>query len=100
MTKEEMQMITYPYIANVTLHKESIVSKEKNLYISDIQTHAGNLESTSIVIGSGIDLFVSEYTPLITFDNSEDLNKQQLLLTFLIVLVVTIVLHFVVKKKK
>ncbi|EKE40598.1 hypothetical protein ENUP19_0305G0091 [Entamoeba nuttalli] len=100
MTREDAEMGELPYSANLNITKENLVTKEIDLDIDTLQTHPGTMESTTIVVGTGIDLYISQVTPILSFDSTYNFNKPQLFITTIIVLVVTVVLSFITKKKK
>ncbi|KAJ8320425.1 hypothetical protein KUTeg_002012 [Tegillarca granosa] len=68
-TQETMEEGTIPYIPELPVSTEAVINYNQSVYnVRDIQTSPAGLESTSLVLSYGLDLFFTRVTPSKMFD--------------------------------
>ncbi|XP_029634121.1 ER membrane protein complex subunit 1 [Octopus sinensis] len=72
-TQQHMEEGIIPYMPEIPINIEAIVNYNKSVYgISGIYTGSAGLESTSLILGYGLDLFYTRVNPSKMFDVLKD----------------------------
>ncbi|KAH9463408.1 hypothetical protein Pst134EA_015491 [Puccinia striiformis f. sp. tritici] len=101
-TTEEMEEFLVMYDPLIMIDPKTIITGDRQTKgLEKVYSFPTEFESTSAVIGVGLDLFVSSTAPSRTFDMlGSDFNKAQLILTSAGLLLSTLVLRPIVQKKQ
>ncbi|KAL7717635.1 ER membrane protein complex subunit 1 [Entamoeba marina] len=98
MNKEDQEMSMVPYVAHVNVTKNQLVNQFIDLHVDELKTYPGELESTTLVVSYGIDMYSAQVTPVLSFDSIGDFNYQLLFIVTVVVLALTVFLHFLYKR--
>lgn len=72
-TQQHMEEGTIPYVPEIPINMEAIVNYNKSVYgINGIHTGSAGLESTSLILAYGLDLFYTRVNPSKMFDVLKD----------------------------
>ncbi|KAA1087540.1 hypothetical protein PGT21_033321 [Puccinia graminis f. sp. tritici] len=101
-TTEEIEEFLLKYDPLIMIDPKSIISGDRPTKgLEQVYSFPTEFESTSAVIGVGLDLFATSTAPSRTFDMlGSDFNKAQLILTSAGLLLTTLILRPIVQKKQ
>ncbi|EJT97132.1 DUF1620-domain-containing protein [Dacryopinax primogenitus] len=102
LTSEQKEELLIPFDSVITDDPRRTVSQNLHIMgISSLSTTPTALESTSLLLASGLDIFLARLSPSSTFDIlGENFNKTQLILTVLGLLVAIVIVKPIVESKK
>ncbi|WAQ87721.1 hypothetical protein PtA15_8A627 [Puccinia triticina] len=101
-TTEEIEELLVKYDPLIMIDPKTIISGDRPTKgLEQVYSFPTEFESTSAVIGVGLDLFASSTAPSRTFDMlGSDFNKAQLILTSAGLLLSTLIMRPIVQKKQ
>lgn len=102
LTSEQKEELLLPFDSVIPDEPRRTVSQNYQVMgISQLSTTPTALESTSLLLASGVDLFLARLSPSSTFDIlSESFNKTQLILTIIGLLVGIVIVKPIVESRK
>ncbi|KAG5437583.1 hypothetical protein PCANB_000618 [Pneumocystis canis] len=101
MPLESIEEGLLPYNVNLLIDSQSIITRKNEVYgIKHILSSSTLLESTSIILAYGHDIFLTYVTPSNSFDIlNPNFNKIQLLLTIFMLIIGFFILRLMTKAK-